>query len=121
MTKTIKWQIKVRSKREISWTHFAYLPTEFKNNFLKHTKHKGWTNNDWLDKWSKEDFGMKSMDTWDDLFELKKAIRAKYKEEYPELHLIVDEEKEMDTMGWTRVWLANHMKKEIELCLQKLK
>lgn len=116
-TKT-KWQIKVRSKTEIGWTHFSYLPTEFKDEFLKHTQHRGWTNNDWLDKWAKDDFGIKRIDTWEDLGALRRAIQNKYRDMYPELHILA-EDSEIDSMGWTRVWLLDHMQKEIDKCLKK--
>jgi hypothetical protein len=106
----VKVQIKVRSKEKVGWAHLAYIPRELKEEFERLFSWRGWTINDWLDKWAKEDFGIKRIETWDDLQTLRKAIRDYYGAKYPE---ILDD-SEWDKHGWTRLWTLNHYKKEIE-------
>lgn len=109
-----KFLIKVRSKRESRWTHFAYLPEDVLYSFKKATEYRGWTNNDWLGKWAKEDFGYGRIEFWEDLYQLRDDIKAKYRILYPELHMCEPEDSKVDIHGWARVWLVSKMKKEID-------
>lgn len=109
-----KWQVKVRDKQgKTTWTHLAYIPTELKERFIAATKHRGWGSGDWVDKWAMEDFGIKYIDTWDDIYALRAAIKAKYKALYPELHL--EEQKGViDKLGWAKSWTRGKMEEEIK-------
>lgn len=111
--KTTKWQVKVYNKKtgKSMWTHLAYIPMEVKLRFLAATKYRGWSSGNWVDKWAREDFGIKYIQTWDDIYALREAIKDKYKKLYPELH----EQPQtgvIDYLGWTRVWVVAKMKEE---------
>lgn len=108
-----KWQIRIRSKVESGWTHLAYVPLEINNKFLEATKGKFMDYNQWLNKFADQDFGIKRVEFWEDLYELRQAVRDKYRQLYPELHLI-EEDAKTDQYGWMRVWLVSHMVEEIK-------
>lgn len=112
MGKYAKFGLKVRSKSKLGWAHLAYVPPELKKEFQSCVRNTGWTINDFVDKWAKQDFGSKRIDTWDHLEELRNAIKDKYRKIYPELHEGVNDEI-IDVKGWTRIWVMGKMKEEI--------
>lgn len=107
-----KFQVKVRTKTDFVWTHFAYCNKELYDKFRIIREKKGYTNLNWLEKWSNEWFGIKRIDTWDDLNKVRKCIRDYYRELYPQIHL--QEDDGVDRLGWTKFWLMDRMKEEVD-------
>lgn len=108
-----KWQIRIRSKTESGWTHLAYVPLDINKKFMVATKRKFMDYNQWLNKWAEKDFGIKRVEFWEDLYQLRQCVRDRYRELYPELHLI-EEDAKTDQYGWMRVWIVTHMMREIK-------
>ena len=107
-----KIQIKLRRGSRAFWAHLCYVPEEVKANFDSKVNTKYLPSNHWVEAWAEEDFGWVILG-WlseEELRELKKLIQDKYKDEYPELHL----ETNTDRQGWVRVWYTQHMNKELE-------
>jgi hypothetical protein len=104
----IKYQIKIKNKTEFIWAHFCYIPQEIRDKFSE-GNYRGWMNNDWVEKWSREDFGISQIYKPEKFKALREAIREAYKQRYPELYI----ESDNDNQGWTRWWVIKKMKEEM--------
>ena len=95
---------------EFHWIHFCYVDDELYKKFASMYEDQV-TLNEILARWCKEDFNIDSkMDKIGDIFQLKELIKDVYKEKYPELF----RDSKTDRQGWTRIWMTEKMREEIE-------
>jgi phenylacetate-coenzyme A ligase PaaK-like adenylate-forming protein len=92
------------------WVHFCHVPQELKRKFMNITRKLKKSTTVYIRKWAKEDFGVESIETWEQLEELKMRIKNSYRKRYPEIFL----DNEVDRQGWIRVWTTKHIEREIE-------
>ena len=104
----LKINVKVIREGKDAWVHFCYVNPLLKRAFDDECNKSGYLNIEWLNKWSKAQFGLK-VDTWEDLEKLKEAIRASYKDIYPEIFV----DSPTDNQGWLRIWYTQNMKLEM--------
>lgn len=104
-------KLRVIREKKVQWVHFCYVPKALKTQFesIVNPDNLGGIYNKWVNDWANEDFGM-TVETWDDLEELRAILKNMYKEMYPELY----RDNVTDIQGWNRVWVNKHIKKEIE-------
>lgn len=96
---------------EFHWIHFCYVDDELYKKFIA-IHEDGISLNDLLARWCKKDFNIDSkMDKLEDVSQLKNLIKDVYKERYPELF----RDSRTDRQGWTRIWVMEKMREEIEL------
>ncbi len=90
------------------WIHLCYIESDLLQKFLGATKK---SLNEYITLWCKEDFNVDfEVTTPEDLYHLKAMIKEHYKKTYPEVVL----DAKTDRQGWTRVWVTNKMKEEVE-------
>lgn len=92
------------------WVHLCYVDTEV---FEKFTELFGSREelNKYISTWFEKDFNKTlNMSSYEDLRALKDTLKSYYKDKYPELY----RGSETDRQGWTRIWVTEKMKKEIE-------
>ena len=103
----IKLLIKVDSSPS-QWNHFCYIEESVYNAFVS-IGNKG-SINSIISRWCKEDFDVDNPAlSMEEIQELKDLIKSHYKEKYPEVY----RDSDTDRQGWVRVWVTEHMKKEI--------
>lgn len=101
---------KVWRDDENVWVHFCYVPTELKQRFDEKVNTKNQSLDTWIRIWAKEDFGYDKMEDYVHLEQLKKAVKLKFKIEFPEVYV----DSDSDRQGWLRIWLSRHMREEIK-------
>jgi hypothetical protein len=84
-----------------NWVHFCYIDERYKNYLPKL--------NTLVKAWAKKDFGL-GLDTLEDINTLKRQIIAYYKKLYP----LLVRDSTFDVQGWTRIWVTEHLKGELE-------
>jgi hypothetical protein len=107
------FKVKVKLMRDgvKSWAHFCYVPVSLKDTFDNVINKSGNPLSIFIAKWTAEDFGYGVMlNNYYDLEMLKEKIKARYKDKYPDVYL----DSESDRQGWCRVWVTEHMRKELE-------
>lgn len=66
---------------------------------------------DCVSRWAKEDFNIDlPMSTYKDIAILRELVLDKYSNAYP--HLV--RKTETDRQGWMRVWVSNHMERDLQ-------
>lgn len=96
-----------RRRNQNFWFHFCYIPKELweqyksKFNVLNMDNH--------IKEWLKQDFGFELI-YMEDIYEAKELIKQKYSKMYPDVFIA----NEGDRQGWSRVWLAEKVKKMLE-------
>lgn len=106
----VKIQVKVNTGKDFIFSHFCYVPSDVKDRFDKYVNIKGLLSNHWIGLWAASEFDMTSIDTAEDIKELRNRIRESFKERYPELYIASN----IDKQGWLRVWYTENMERELE-------
>lgn len=109
----IKCMLKVYNeyRKRVEWKHFCYVSRDLYLTFIDRTGITRAGLCEYISAWAKEDFNVEMPLTSETEMEmLKDLIVDKYKSAYP--HLI--KHSMTDHHGWVRVWLANHMEKELQ-------
>lgn len=97
---------------QLVWEHVCYCPRDLYLEFLKEFDLERFELADFASRWAKEDFCTDlSMSTVKDIMILRELILDKYKRVYP--HIMKPYPCKHDYQGWVRVWLVEHMKKEM--------
>ena len=98
---------------KLVWEHVCYCPVDVYKEFFRKTKIEKFELADYAVKWAREDFCIDlPMSTVKDIAILRELILDKYKNVYP--HIVTHpENKKFDYQGWVRVWMTEHMKKEL--------
>lgn len=109
----IKFLVKVLNENTdtVSWEHLCYAPKDLYLKFIK-TKHlERFQMADYVSRWAKEDFNIDlPMTTYKDIALLRELVLDKYNSAYP--HLV--RRYETDRQGWMRVWVTNHMERDLQ-------
>lgn len=105
------FQKKIKYKVRNKWVHFCYVSEELKEEFDLRVNTLNHLPNYWVMKWAYEDFGMSKINTQKELRELRMRIREMYRSRYPELY--IENNTNIDTQGWVRVWYTQHMEREL--------
>lgn len=113
----IKVLVKVLDENidKLVWEHVCYCARDVYIGFLRKTHIERFELADYITKWAREDFCIDlPMSTVKDVTILRELILDKYKTVYP--HIVTHpEDRKYDYQGWVRVWLTEHMKKELRL------
>lgn len=99
-----KMLVKVCDGKEPMWKHFSYVPSDLVNAYEK----DGAKLSDAIIRWAKSDTGVDISDSRS-LRLAKSKIKALYKDKYPDMYL----ENDIDSQGWTRLWVIEHIKEEL--------
>lgn len=113
MAERIKVVIKVVNYRgRISWTHLTYCNRELYLRFLEKFEISRADIADYVGKWVQSDFGVElTMTQASDIEIFKDLVEARYKIAYPK---VFSSSSVYDRQGWVRVYLEEHMEKELE-------
>lgn len=96
------------SLKSMSWVHLCYVQPNLWASFKKKLSDER-SLNDFLSKWAAEDFGVTlKVNSIEDLSELKALIKNKAQTQYPHIYLKTN----IDSQGWIRVWVQEHLMKE---------
>lgn len=109
----IKFLVKVLNEEtdKLSWEHLCYAPKELYLKFLRTYGLERFQMADYVSKWAKEDFNVDlPMTTSKDINILRELVLDKYRSAYPHLLRI----SATDRQGWMRVWVANHMERDLQ-------
>lgn len=109
----IKFLVKVLNEDtdKLSWEHLCYAPRELYLKFLKTKGVERFQMADYVSRWAREDFNIDlPMTTAKDIAVLRELVLDKYSNAYP--HLI--RKTETDRQGWMRVWVSNHMERDLQ-------
>ena len=99
---------KLLVKTKEGWVHLCYIESELLQKFRESSKNPV---NECITEWYKQDYKADfKIATQEDLKTLRGMIREHYKTAYPEVVL----DGNTDRQGWTRVWITNKMKAEVE-------
>lgn len=112
-TGLIKFLIKVLNEDtdRLSWEHVCYAPRELYLNFLDKKGLQRFQMADCVSRWAREDFNTDlPMTTAKDINILRELVLDKYSSAYP--HLV--RKSETDRQGWLRVWVTNHMERDLQ-------
>ena len=102
----------------LHWMHFCYVNKELYLSFLELMDCDRADLTQFFSKWLKEEFCIDlGMTKRRDIEVLKEIIRDKYRRAHP--HLFI--EGTTDRQGWLRIWVSEHMEKEIKRCRKKIK
>lgn len=110
-----KIQIKVLREeypdRDPEWMHVCYINSEIYDAFFDATCIERVDFSDFLTKWCKDDFNLDLTFTKaNDIRILKELVVDRYQSIYPHVHY----NKAVDRHGWMRVWVSEHMGKELK-------
>ena len=109
----IKFLVKVLNEDtdRLSWEHLCYAPRGLYLKFLKVKDLERFQMADFVARWAKEDFNIDlPMSTYKDIAILRELVLDKYSSAYP--HLV--RKSETDRQGWMRVWVTNHMERDLQ-------
>lgn len=112
VNKTTKLLIKIVDKEtgQNKWIHFCYIPETLYELYRGQKQEEATNFNSTLSRWVKEDFNKElSVNTAEELEELKNLVKDYYKEKYPEVYL----EQSTDRQGWLRVWISKKIREEL--------
>ena len=109
----IKFLVKVLNEDidKLSWEHLCYAPRDLYLKFLEVKGIERFQMADFVTRWAKEDFNVDlPMTTGKDIAILRELVLDKYSNAYP--HLV--RKSETDRQGWMRVWVTNHMERDLQ-------
>lgn len=96
------------------WEHVCYCSRDVYCKFLKTFHLERFELADYCVRWIKDDFHLDvPMTTVKDVQIMKELIHDRYKVVYP--HIFQETKTGLDYQGWVRVWLTEHMKKEMRM------
>lgn len=98
---------------KLVWEHVCYCPRDVYTEFFRKAGIEKFELADYVVKWAREDFCIDlPMSTVKDIAILRELVLDKYKNVYP--HIVTHpENRKFDYQGWVRVWITEHMKKEM--------
>lgn len=112
MSELSKVMIKVLDPEEDQavWKHICYLSKELYLEFLDKKSISRAELADYMSLWVLQDFRISlTLTTSGELYILKALIKDRYRSIYPHLY----QDTRIDRQGWIRLWLTDHMRKEL--------
>lgn len=108
----IKVMVKIldENKDILVWDHFCYAPKDLYLKFLENRGIERFELAEYLQRWCLLDFNCDlPMTRAQDIIVLRELILDKYEKIFPYL----SRPSNTDRQGWTRVWLCEHMEREM--------
>lgn len=98
------------NRDELVWEHLCYANRDLYLRFLTKKNIERSEFADWVRMWAREDFNIDlPMTTCKDVVILRELVQDKYLSVYP--HIAT--RYKTDHQGWLRIWVCNHMEKEL--------